>query len=274
AFKDNKINKKDIALLAICVLALSLSKQLYALLGLLFFIIPNSKFNSIKVKLIYFLLMFLPSIFFVLLQYNTIIGFLNHFIGVTPVLSISNPLQPPINPFLFRLSNSILIGGNFYLTSFIGSFGWATNPLPLIIVYSYVILLILFSMIDLSMFKEKVPEKFKKIVISQKIVSLLIFFIGIIFIFFAASNWTINGIVPPYFIFGVRGRYFIPLAPLLFLTLQNKKIRNYFYRKSSNNIRTHLDFFIIIFMGIILIVSTYYLSIIGLSTYSNFHQIM
>jgi uncharacterized membrane protein len=198
--------------------------------------------------------MFLPSAVLLLLwQYTFVLELINNIISMHHFSynsSLSNQLQT--TPFFIRLINSIKIGFNGYLTSFVGTFGWATNPLPLPLVYLYLSVLTFVSILKENKFT---------LSIKQKSIFLMIFLIGILMIFFIATNWRISQII-----WGVRERYFIPFAPLFFLIFQNKKITNYLNRKI---ILKYMNLFIIVFIFIILIISTYYLINIGLSTLQN-----
>jgi uncharacterized membrane protein len=258
ALKDDKIQKKDMIFLSICILSLALSKQVYALLALLFFIIPKSKFNNNVLTC--FILMILPSVLLLfILQYNYLIDMFG--LCVNSSSSLPNPSYPAAS-FFVRFLNSLLIGSKGYLISFVGSFGWSTNPLPSSLAYIYFVILSIISIVDLSQLK----EKFLKVLcinIKQKIILLFIFFQGILLIFFVASGWKISSVI-----WGVRGRYFIPFSPLFFLTLQNKRIISIVSRKDYFK---YLNFSIIIFVGVILLISTYYLYNIGLSTYLEYN---
>jgi uncharacterized membrane protein len=231
AFKKNKIQGKDILLVSLSILGLALSKQIYALLGLLFFIIPKSKFNNLKIRLTYFIIMILPSgILLLLWQYEFILGIINSLIvGTNHYFDFSSvDSSQSTTPFFIRLINSILINFNGYLSSFVGTYGWATHPLPLSLAYLY-----LFTLAFISLLK---GNKFI-FSLKQKLIPFLIFSIGTTLIFFIASFWNSPSRMPQIIkyqiIGGVQGRYFIPFAPLFFLILQNKKITNYLDKKKS-----------------------------------------
>jgi uncharacterized membrane protein len=250
AFKEDRIHRKDVFLVSVCILGLTLSKQIYALLGLLFFIVPKDKFLNFKSRMIYFIYTILPSSLSLFLwYYGSVIGFVG--VGAADSSSPLNSLNP-VNPFFIRLMDTIILAFNGYISSFVGTFGWSTNPLPLSIVYLYLMVLVSVSILENRFIYS----------LKQRMISFFIFAIGLIVIFFVASNWKVSDVI-----WGVRGRYFIPLAPLFFLILQNQKVANYFYRKGYLKC---LNLFIIIFLGVILIISTYYLWNIGLSTYLEY----
>ncbi|MDR3292232.1 MAG: DUF2142 domain-containing protein [Methanobrevibacter sp.] len=257
AFKKDKIRKKYIILVSILLLCLVLSKQIYALLGLLFFIIPKSKFDGLKSRLFFFISIFSPSII-VSISLNflfKISNLLNGLVYSSNSSSVTNQLilQDILwNKLIFVFDllniiiNSIITWFNQYIITFVGCFGWSVldNPLPLFLVYLYLIILVVVSILDVSKFK---------LSYIQKIIFLLICFLESMILFIIAWNWTPTGFK---LIYGVQGRYFIPFAPLIFLTLQNNKISHYIGRKSYSD---YLSYFIIGFIIIMLSISSYIL---------------
>ncbi|MDR2624286.1 MAG: DUF2142 domain-containing protein [Methanobrevibacter sp.] len=246
AFKEDRIHRKDVFFVSVCILGLALSKQIYALLGLLFFIVPKDKFLSLKSRIIYFIYTILPSfIFFIFWSYlrfiynNTIHQSITHQYYLTPTIFLT-------------LISIIITEFNKWVVLFVGCFGWSIldDPLPLSIVYLYISVLIFVSIFDICKFS---------LSIKQKLISLFCFIMGIMTIFYVAFKWVgseslvyICGTI-----WGIQGRYFIPFAPLFFLILQNQKVTNYFlYRKDYLK---YLNLFIIIFVGVTLTISTYYL---------------
>jgi uncharacterized membrane protein len=215
AFKEDKINKKDILLVSICILGLTLSKRLYALLGLLFFIIPRYKFNSFKDRLVYFVFTFLP--------FSTLLVLYNTIFEIKDIVTSSSHTTNWWDFFVILLNT--LQSHNFlksFLIGFVGWFGWGTNPLPLFNVYFYLIALLIASFLS---FREDFELDLK-----QKFVYLMTCFVCFMSIFKVALNWSVDG---NGLIFGVQGRYFIPLAPLFFLVLYNKRINRVFKKKKD-----------------------------------------
>ncbi|MDR3292231.1 MAG: DUF2142 domain-containing protein [Methanobrevibacter sp.] len=275
-FKENKIYRNDIIVISICILCLSLSKQIYALLGLLFFIIPKSKFKNVKFRLIYFICTILPSfILFIFWNYSI----KNFNLMYESISQVSSSFNINILDFLIIMIKSTFSYFNYYLTSFVGTFGWLgigkQCSFPLALVYIYLFFLIIVSILDVRWVGNCSPihiNKFK-LTLKQKIINLLILFLESMIIFFMGLRWTIDWGVSPFseHIWGVQGRYFIPVAPLLFLILQNKKITNYISRYDRKIVYKYLNIFIIIFIGIILAISTYFIYNMGLSTYIEYN---
>lgn len=244
AFKDDKIHKKDIFFLSICILSLALSKQLYVLLALLFFIIPKSGFKNLKTRLIYFISTILPSgLILILLSHS----FNNSISNITNSATLSSSsLFSNLVDFFYSIYDSIIVFFDGYLAEFVGYFGCMNIPLPQKLILIYICVIILVSVLS---FRNKT-----KLILKQKLVCLLIFLGGSILIFKVAFDWSAQEFG---LIFGVHGRYFIPLAPLLFLCLGSEKITFF-----NEKLFKYLNLFILLFIFLILSTSTYYLSIL------------
>lgn len=232
AFDDYKqvIDNKDLSILFILLLFIALSKQIYILLGLLFFMIPSYKFGNRKIMFLRFVSIFVP-IMLVIIGWSFLVNGL--YMPNSSAISVSgqiyfilaNPLE-----FMFIVLNTILGNYHNFIVMFVGNFGRIDTPLPDILVYIFLIVVSLVSILDKS------PVN---IVLKQKLIPLIILFIVFISVFaLEFITWTPVGSVS---ITGIQGRYFIPVAPLFFLLFFNKKF-NYdlkFFNKT-------LIFFIIL----------------------------
>jgi uncharacterized membrane protein len=242
ALSKNKIQKKEITLLSISLICLVLTKQVYFLIALLFFIIPKYKFGNMKKRIIYFIYIVLPaSIIMIFWEYL----FTNNTLNNTLSHSSNSFLINQIN-FLTALKNSLMMESGFYVQNFISwcPIGYINlpNPVPLFLTYIYLIILIIVSILDISKFKLK---------LKQKTIPLMIFSVLSILIFFMAFGWTPPGVG---FISAMQGRYFIPIAPLFFLIFYNNgKITKYLDKKYLN----YLNVFVITSIVIMLSISTY-----------------
>jgi uncharacterized membrane protein len=247
ALTQTKIQKKEIFLLSISIICLMLSKQIYALIVLLFFIIPKYKFESMKKRIIYFIYIILPASI-AIISWNYL--FKTYTLITTPLSSSNSLLTNPMN-FLTILVNT-LIYFNGYINEFVT---WMPLPkkLPLLLPKSipsfliclYLIILIIVSTLNINNFKLK---------LKQKTISLMIFLLCSMVIFLLAYGWIPLG--SP-IILGVQGRYFTPIAPLLFLIFYNnsEKISKYFGKKYLS----YLNVFVIASIVIMLSISTYIL---------------
>jgi uncharacterized membrane protein len=120
-FKKDKILKKDIVFISLCVLGLALSKQIYAFLGLLFVMIPKDKFKNMKSRVIYFIYTIFPSS--IILLFN---NYLYGTMGVVTNHDSSNSSFSIINNLLGFLNiamHNIIIQFNDRWVEFVGTFG-------------------------------------------------------------------------------------------------------------------------------------------------------
>ncbi len=255
AFDRNKkhINKKDIYILFILLLLLSLSKQIYFLLLFLIFLIPSQKFGGRKN------MFFITGILFIAIimisgGWNLLVKDL--YVPIVPQISISAQiaymLGDPLR-FPYALLKTFYYRGFSYQLLFVGNF-LLDIPLPIWWIGFYVFSIIPVALMDKS-----------KVLISknQKLISLFIFVIVFLLVCaFVYVSWTVVG---QNIIDGIQGRYFIPILPLLFLLLF--KIRNFghFKNKILSKIQGNLNSLIIIYtcvylsISILIFISTYYI---------------
>jgi uncharacterized membrane protein len=255
AFSKGTINKKDIVIMFILLFTLSISKQGYIPFLLLLFMIPVIKFENKKIRTLT-----LSLIGSITLLFSGIWSYLfkDSYVAIyNPAISVSGQilfiLADPVR-FGYILLNTIDLNLKFYLTSFVGIFGWLRHPLPEIMVYIYLVALIIVALLDKS-----------KIIVTkrQKLISFFTFFIisSLVFLF-EYTTWTSVGESQ---IWGVQGRYFIPAIPLLFLLFYNtkssfkisNKIINFKLPKIAGLI---IAAFIVVFLSITLrmLIITYY----------------
>lgn len=218
--KISKINRNQFLFVFILGVMLALSKEVYVLLLILFLIIPKHKFINRNFKYTWFFIIFVFSIMTALLWGLVVKGM------YVPLNSNINPQEQItyilthflsfIWIFLGTISQNLL----FYLTTFVGTFGWndigLDTPLPPFLVYIYLLFVLVIALTD----KVKVDIQLK-----QKLFSIAIFLVTFVSIFILEYlTWTTVG---NNLIVGVIGRYFIPIAPLLFLAVYNKQIPNF-----------------------------------------------
>jgi uncharacterized membrane protein len=244
AFDDEKreMNTQDIFILFVLGLMIALSKQIYIILLLLFFRVPVYKFKNYKKKMFSIFL----SISVPLLLVIECWGFLvqGAFVPISDQISVQGQilfiLSNPI-VFLETFLNTLFQNTQYYLVSFVGTFGWLDTrldtPLPAILVYSYLIVSFLVSLIDNNNFNVN---------LKQKLVSFTTFALSFISIF--VLEYIAWNAVGNYIIEGIYGRYFTPIMPLFFLLFYNKK-----FKFHSNK----LNILIIIFIMIILSISLF-----------------
>ncbi|MDY9922721.1 DUF2142 domain-containing protein [Methanobacterium sp.] len=216
--EKNELNTKYILILFFLGLMIALSKQIYIVLMLLFFSIPFYKFKNRRQMFSSFLVISIPLLLIIEGWGFVIQG---AYVPVLPEISFHGQivfmLLHPI-AFIQALLHSFLHYAQYYLVSFVGTFGWLDNrldtPLPSILVYIYLIVLILVSLIDNNDFN---------INLNQKLVYLTTFSLSFLSIF--VLEYIAWNVVGSNIIEGVYGRYFIPIAPLFFLLFYNKRFK-------------------------------------------------
>ena len=247
---DNEIKKikpKDILIISTLGILLVLSKQIYVLLLLLFFIIPSDKFVNKKNRFISLAYIFLPSVIVYLVWLNLINGiYVPMSDQISPSHQISYILSHPIN-FLSTFFNTMILNYHYYLVTFVGFFGWVDvgldTPLPDIIVYAYLAVLILSAVLDGKEFK---------INNYQKLISLIIFLImGILIFIMEYLLWTKVG---NNIINGIFGRYFIPFTPLLLILFLNNRKIDVKYK----NLGLTIFMVLTLFISVIIILNRFY----------------
>lgn len=212
--ESRKIKNVDIFKIVVLSICLTLSKQAYFPIVLLFLLIPIRK---IGVKKYFF------TFGFILLG---CIAATSAWSSLTKKLYV--PIQPNISPnqqlavvfdntpthFFSILLNTLSLYGRNFINNFIGTLGWLDTPLPVFFIQSYIVLLFVVSLVNGR----------KDIVISfnRKLIILLTFLLNIFLIFLLM--YLAGTPVGANLIEGTQGRYFIPVAPLLFLLLYNQKI--------------------------------------------------
>ncbi len=239
------VTKKDIFILFVLVLMLTLSKPFYFLLIFLFFVIPSHKFGNRKKMFLTFSLIFLSIVVIEALWY---LATCTLYIPENPQASIHNQIAFVLaNPTLFPhiLLNTLWGNAAIYSSEFVGMLGWSIF-LPQWLVGVYLVVLVIISLLD----KNRIIISLK-----QKLISAMTLF-TIFFMIFAVEYiaWTSVG---QNNIEGVQGRYFIPIAPLFFLLFYNNKIGY----DTKKGLKVFVVFFIVISLSIALfeIIKKFYL---------------
>lgn len=199
-------------------LLLSLSKQAYFLIPLLFLLIPHEKIGTKNRFYALFFLLFLLNISAILLWtsvadiYQDIYVLYNSLIPdfsskKQTLFIISHPLE-----YCSIIFSTFIQNGRLYLDSFVGQLGWSDTGMSEYFRISYIIML----------FAAAFSEGRKSILISLKqrgiIVATVLLSILLVSTL-AFIGWAPVGSKS----IGLQGRYFIPLSPLFFLLFHNRK---------------------------------------------------
>jgi len=206
----------------------SLSKNVYISLALLFFLIPKTKFQTrrfykLSLALVAFvgILGFLAGSFYTSKVYHLVepgVSFFPHFADSVPPVDhlkqirfiLANPME-----YLFILADSLRNQWQVLIYSGIGVLGWLNVSLP-IWYYSFMAITVL----CMAFFEhsENIVVKLK-----NKLLFLLVVIITIVLICtISYLTWTPVG---QNTIDGLQGRYFIPILPLVFVLFYNRRLK-------------------------------------------------
>ncbi|MFZ4522229.1 MAG: DUF2142 domain-containing protein [Bacteroidales bacterium] len=226
---ERKLIFKDLALMGLLVMLLLLCKPPYFILGLLFFFIPPKKFGPI-----YKYLMIGIGVVVILLA--VVKGgplAVGYFSGadsgqeVSAATSADSTVKLPVirpddqiklikSDVPAYLKLIVKSGFDYYrsyiLKSFVGVLGWIDVELPDALTYTYLMLLLITALV---LYNEEVKLGFTK-------KGLLLVLLIITFVIVETAMYIYATRPGRDRVFGVQGRYFIPMAPLFFMLLYNK----------------------------------------------------
>ncbi|WP_414470340.1 DUF2142 domain-containing protein [Methanobacterium sp. ACI-7] len=212
SLNDNKkkINKKDLGVLFLVIIALSLTKIPYFLLIFLFFMIPSIKFGGKKKLVSIFLFLFISSLLTVFLWNMAVKGL---YMPLNEGVSIKGQLfyiLPRPFEFLQIVFNSLTVYLHDFPIIFVGNWAFGDDPLPMWIYSTGLIVLIITALFDNNEIKINIKQK-------SIILAVFLFISGLLF-FIEYLTWTDVGKAV---VHGMQGRYFIPMIPLAFLLFYN-----------------------------------------------------
>ena len=241
------ISKKQYTFLLMIMCAISITKYVYTPIVLLSLLLLNKEKNNEKLNfriLIYIIISFLiAASLFIATNRALVSG--NQSIEVSNLESsyansAIDVIKKPMD-YVNILYNTILGYGCEYFETLFGSkLGWMNININRVIIYFYVFILLVSIYLD--------ETKMSK---SDKILSIIISLVTANLIFLAFYLSYVN--TSQDFIFGVQGRYFIPIVPLLFYPMINNK-------KNKINMRQSLQ---LLFCGVILIYVFFAMDIIN-----------
>ena len=146
----------------------------------------------------------------------------------------------------------MLFRSGFYFISWIGKLGWLSLELPWFVYFFYMVVLVL------SMFLGEKPPNLNR---EQQLIVWITFFSSILVVFVVMLLiWTpVKGgnILGKITIFGVQGRYFIPIIPLIFFGFNQINIGKQIVQ-TFGKILTPLLLFFILAVSTQVIVSEYF----------------
>lgn len=219
----------DLVLYAVLALCLGTCKGVYALLFVLVFFIPASRYPSKRASVIYrALIVALPVFAFILLRLDTLLGMLGltgagdanstDITGVSEFQSIQlmDLVAHPLTALLI-LVKTLHSQLAFYIDTFLGgSLGWFQPNLkaPAFFTAGYAVILYLGSVHGIKD-EDCFGTKTRIVAIAVLIVSALAVLYSLM------TGWAITD----YIILGVQGRYFLPFAPFGIILIRKGMLR-------------------------------------------------
>lgn len=218
AFDINKekIVKNDIFILCLLGILLSLSKQAYFIIPFLCFLIPTYKLGTRKNYFRVCLLLSLTSVI-AWIAWSAVVKEL--YVPLRPDVVVATSEQVHFvlsHPLKFAMIawQDFYVNIDRHIKQFVGVLGWLDTDLPSILIISYSHILVVVALIDN---RPNVIIRFRD---KWKIFAILLASISLIYLLTYLA-WTPVGKEA---VEGLQGRYFIPIAPLLFLLFYNRKI--------------------------------------------------
>lgn len=213
--KVKSISNRDIALMTVLGVVLSLSKQVYFLIPLLCFLIPQEKFGSRKRYWLAGAIVALCTTLAWAIWSNIMKSQVG--VPVNPLVDASVERQIQFlleNPFtIFSTAWNTLDTLGIAIESFIGLLGWLDTQLPALVIITYPYVLVLTALVSQQ------PE----FVISPRN-KWKIFAIWAVTVFLVyLSQYLIWMPVGASVVDAVQGRYLIPIAPLFFFLFYNQR---------------------------------------------------
>lgn len=204
--KDKKISNKEIVIMFLLVIMMSLCKQIYFLFALLFFVIPREKIEN---KKLYYVLPICMLFLGVIVTY--VWSALTHGnptthpeAGANASKQVAYILENPVEYIKVFLRTARIECVNL-VKEFVGKLGWLDTDLPIYIPAVYLILFVLAALVNT---KKSISNKLK--------ILLLVIFCSFVVLTFTALYVSFTP-VKAITIIGIQGRYFIPVALMFFL---------------------------------------------------------
>ena len=212
--EDKAVRLRDIVLLLLLTLCLSLCKVVYFLLVFLFLLIPRRKFGSLRRYLLFLFTLATANIIVAGLWNFCIRDFSTTVRSTTEVQAQIELIKTQPGQYLFILLETIRHRTGYLCDTFVGRLGWLDTPLPTYLVACWWLLLATVAIFES---KPTIPVTLghKGILSGIGALALLLMF-TLMFTYWEPLGDTI--------IRGVQGRYLIPISPLLFMLLYSKRL--------------------------------------------------
>ena len=207
-----KFSRAEIFELIILSIMLACSKSVYGTILLLYFLIPRERFKkfwALGAAIVFVNLFVSLAWTYLSVTMTGVELYTDYYLGFTETNAAAQKIfvKEHSTVFFMALINSLFELKAWYLTNFIGSWGFSWNVnLPLMFYATYGMVLIFFALTNELSFK--LGER--GILIFAAAVSMIGFF------FVHYLKWTPVGAD---YVKGVQGRYFIPIAPMILCAL-------------------------------------------------------
>ena len=217
-FEVPRITWKHVAILAGLFVWMSPGKLVYLCLALTLLIIPAEKFANKRFKYISVVIVIACGAAIILMtRYNTVVaigssegGMLTEQTTYSVGYLIHNPKR-----LVEVIFGTIITQGTFYLENMLSQyFGWLEITVPGYIVYGFVVLLVIAAI-------KKADEKYVLLPGQRLWVFIVIAGIASLACLALLFDWTP---IESNYVYGVQGRYFLPMLPLLMMLCKNKQI--------------------------------------------------
>lgn len=238
-YDDNikQIALKEILCFFGLIFLLCVCKFTYLPMILLFFLLPSEKFNTEKTRILSFGIMFLLCILWIsiFIVYNIHIfsGLFSYYFKNTAEALVSIFTYP--SAYITSLVNTVTANFSEYIQRAFSDFGFSDDQINAGIIYSFIIL-ITFN----TFFTDKQKTAFN---LKEKMTFAFIIFA--VFLCTLTANYIIFVLSPEGLIEGFKGRYLIPVLPLLFMLFDNN---------SLNSFKIHLPLITFIYTNLFLFV--------------------
>lgn len=240
AFDENKTLKPSgIFVLFLISSLLSLTKLIYFLIPLVFLIIPVNRIGTAKKYYAVFTLLILLSLTAITAWYLLV---KNLIVPLKPDIFVDRQISFVLhNPLKFFEVVIKSLSSKRYIDHFIGRLGWLDTKMSWFFILPYFVMIIGTALTDAAG-NITLNIKHKTIIFAALAANLILLCLS------QYLTWTPVGKTRVY---GLQGRYFIPVSPLLFLLFYNKKIE--FNPKWRNPVLVCFSFLSMIYTIIVLI---------------------
>lgn len=219
--RDSELSNKELLLLVLLAALQRFAKNGYFLIPFLFFLIPQKVVGS-RWKYAGMFLCLAGTFFLPQITWDSFISSLHLHGGQAfqkdfyfdAGAQLSFYKARPFELFKY-LTLNVLSQGKAWIIGALGRFGYSYVPLSLPVVFLHGLILVAISVLDSNPDHRMLPI--------QKVITFCVFAgsAGVII-----GGFFMNSPVGARLIFGLQGRYFIPIIPLLLLLNYNTSIRN------------------------------------------------